>query len=166
MSKMLVPVTDDLRDAMADSWELISEDRSSRSWNDKRYPDAARQLSYLTTAIVEAMSTLKPLNPSGRIGARFDCAFDSPLMRKLTIYTAYLNDQAAPLIKAGGFGEWSKKELNDVVSLLEDMYHTLTGSISKQATEDIIQIRDKGPEALIVAANWIGNATQEPDEQD
>lgn len=28
------------------------------------------------------------------------------------------------------------------------------------------KIRDKGPEALIAAANWIGNATQEPEEQD
>jgi len=158
MSEHLVPVTQELRTALAATSVLLDAiERRTRKVNDKdAFHDVALQLEGLTVAVLSATSTTSLLAPEP-VGARINVASGTELAKRITQSVTYLRGEATSVLNRGGLSQYDRSQTEDAIVYLKTLYELVTGAVVYQATADLKRLRNEDVAALVGAADRLAD---------
>lgn len=158
MSEHLVPVTQELRTALAATSELLNAiELRARKINDKdAFHDVALQLESLTVAVLSATSTTSLLSPEP-VGARINVASGTELAKRVTQSVTYLRGEATSVLNKGSLSQYDRTNVENAIEHLKTLYVLVTGAIVYQATADLKNLRNQDVTALVGAADRLAD---------
>lgn len=162
-AKMIVPVTDRLRDELISAERLLKQIADQKNnVNDKDYfTQTADALADLVTATLDA-TTSRPLLVTSRrpMGARFDLGAGTTLAHHVSHCVTYLRNEVTELMVRGAFSASASLWVTPVVDGLKELHGLLMAAVVKQAEEDLRSARARGATALLTAAAAVSDATK------
>lgn len=161
MTSLMAPVTDTLANVLAATSTALESAAKKGNWNDKDdYGTIVAQLEELTVAVLSASSSL-PLIGVRPAGARFDIGSETRLARHVTACAVYLREDASSrIMRSSSLSAYDSGNVDVAVKYLQELHGLVKEAVLTQAKADLRTISDLGPNALVLAAEYLAGRVQ------
>lgn len=169
MAQMVVPVTQQLKDELANTGRVLAAMNEKATQaprnrvNDRdHFVGVIETLDPLVMATLTAMSSVPLTGKVREPGACFDMGAGTQLAHHVTGTVAYLRDTVTGQLATGGFNQYKSDAVDVALSYLRKLNGLLLAAIIKQAEADLEAVKAKGAVPLIEAADLLAKAVTFP----
>jgi hypothetical protein len=151
----IVSVDGHLASVLAQTKSFVDNLGERRVNDASSYNDVVERLDKLTSAYFKSVAGTSFLTGPAA-GPRFDAAAGTALAGHVTCCVEYLRETALELIKdQSSLSRYERGRVDDALGFLKGLYTRLMSSIEDHIVNDVRELRELGPFALIAAGEIV-----------